>query len=424
MTKASNDAHYYGTIAETCGLVRHHGLSPVVLTGECLKRIEELNPRLNAFITVIADQALEQAEISETELKNSKWRSPLHGIPVGVKDFFDTAGVKTTGAFEHFKSRVPAKDAEVVAKLKEAGAIIIGKTNMHVLGMGTTSTESCFGPVHNPWSIDYVAGGSSGGSAAAVAAGLCYATVDTDAIGSCRLPASCCGVTGFKPSFGLLSTQGILEGEPMDGDTARTMAWIGHTAITCRSAADAAILLSAIATPGVSQSAFQSDYRKAFDQMEKPRIGAATNYRATREIRRVFEEATDALRTLGYETVDIEVPFASASFDLTHIERDRKAITGSLFRAIELLILPTTTDTPASIEEVKASNNAQAISPDNTFFSNYYGLPAMSLPCGFSRNGLPLGFQIVGPQWSEALILNVANSYQQVTKWHLKHPTA
>lgn len=414
--------HHFLSIAEASDLVHHQEVSPVEFVRESLKRIEELNPKLNAFITVTAAQAREQATKADAEIKNGKWRGPLHGIPVGVKDFFDTAGVKTTGAFEHFRNRVPAKDAEVVTRLKEAGAIIVGKTNMHELGMGTTSVVSCFGPVHNPWNLDYVAGGSSGGSAAAIAAGLCFATVDTDAIGSCRLPAACCGVTGFKATFGLVSTQGILEGEPVDEDTARTIAHLGHAAFTCRTAEDAAIVLTVLATPDISPSEFKADYRAVFDKMTRPRIGVAKNYKATREVRTAFEEAVEVLRSLGHETLDIEAPLDFAAFNLENIEEDRKTIAGSLFKDIEVLILPTTTDVPPSIEEVKKSGNPQALSPDNTFFCNYYGLPAPSVPCGFSENGLPVGFQIVGPRWSEGAVLNVAHSFQHTTKWHLKHP--
>jgi hypothetical protein len=159
----------------------------------------------------------------------------LHGIPIGIKDFYDTAGIKTTAGFEPFKQRVPATDAVVVKKLKEAGAIIIGKTNMHKLGMGTTGLESYFGPVHNPWNAEYIPGGSSSGSAAAVASGMCYATVDTDAIGSCRLPAACCGVTGFKGTYGLINPKGILEGEE---DPCPTIRWLSHPGITARDVED------------------------------------------------------------------------------------------------------------------------------------------------------------------------------------------
>src|SRR5208282_5689895 len=173
-------------------------ISPIDIVADCLRQIEQRNSELNAFITVLPEQAMEQAREAEAELGAGNRRGPLHGIPVGIKDFYDTAGISTTAGFEHFKDRIPITDAVVVAKLKKAGAIIVGKTNMDSLGMGTTGLESYFGPVRNPWNAEYIPGGSSSGSAVAVATGMCYATIDTDAIGSCRLPAACCGVVGFK----------------------------------------------------------------------------------------------------------------------------------------------------------------------------------------------------------------------------------
>src|SRR5262245_50615807 len=185
---------HYLTVEELSERVRTRSTSPVEIVDVCLERIHSLQPRLNAFISLFEDAAKAEAQHAATEIKAGAWKGPLHGVPVGIKDFYDTAGERTTAAFEHFKNRIPKNDAVSVAKLKAAGAIIIGKTNMHTLGMGTTGLESHFGRVHNPWNDDYIPGGSSSGSAAAVAAGLCYATVDTDAIGSCRLPAACCGV--------------------------------------------------------------------------------------------------------------------------------------------------------------------------------------------------------------------------------------
>src|ERR1700737_708728 len=224
--------------------LRAQELSPVELVNACLKRIEELNPELNAFITVLADQALEQARVSEAEIKAAKWRGPLHGIPVGIKDFYDTAGIKTTAGFDLFKDRVPGKDAVGVAKLKEAGAIVIGKMNMHRLGMGTTGIDSYFGPVRNPWNAAHIPGGSSAGSAAAVASGMCYATLDTDAIGSCRLPAACCGVVGFKGTYGLINPKGILEGEEDPGEM---IGWFSHPGIMTRTVEDTALVLDVLA---------------------------------------------------------------------------------------------------------------------------------------------------------------------------------
>jgi aspartyl-tRNA(Asn)/glutamyl-tRNA(Gln) amidotransferase subunit A len=409
----------YLSITEVSELIRQKKVSPVELVTGCLERIEQLHPKLNAFITVTADQALQEAKIAEREITNGTWKGPLHGIPVGVKDFFDTAGIRTTAAFAAFKDRVPAKDAEVVTKLKEAGAIVLGKLNMHELGMGTTSVMSYFGAVHNPWNTDYVAGGSSGGSAAAVAAGLCYATVDTDAIGSCRLPAACCGVVGFKGTYGLLSTKGILEGEEAD----EFILLLSHPAFTCRTAEDAAILLNALANPEVSQSKLKTDYRLAFGTTKKPRIGMVKNFKATDEVRTAFLHAVDTFHALGHSTRDIDAPLEFQSFDLKNIEEDRKTISQSLFKEIDVLLLPTTTDVTPSIEEARAGG-PQAVSADNTFFCNYYGLPAISIPCGFSKNGLPLGFQIVGPRWGEGIVLDVAHTFQQATQWHLKHPKA
>src|SRR5437588_3106070 len=219
---------YYSDIHELSGRIRTQRISPVAVVRAALERIERLEPRLNAFITVLADEALREAEAAAAEIAAGHWRGPLHGIPVGVKDMFATAGIRTTAAFEHFKDRVPARDAAAVSKLKQAGAIVVGKTNMHELAMGTTSVVSWFGPVHNPWNLDFIAGGSSGGSAAAVAAGMCHATLDTDAIGSCRLPAACCGVTRFKGTYRLIDNQGVLAGEPVDA----AIPWPALAAVT------------------------------------------------------------------------------------------------------------------------------------------------------------------------------------------------
>lgn len=424
MATIKNGDFTYLSLAELSNLIRQKKVSPAEIVGACLKRIEQLNPTLNAFITAVAEQTLKAAEEVEAEIKNGNWKGHLHGIPVGIKDMFDTASIRTTAAFEPFMNRVPEKDAEVVAKLKESGAIVIGKTNMHELAMGTTSVISHFGSVHNPWNTDYIAGGSSGGSAAALAAGFCYATIDTDAIGSCRLPASCCGVTGFKPTYGLLSSEGILEGEKAD----ETIIRLGHTSFMSRTVEDAAILLNALANSETSQSEFKADYRSAFDAAKNPRIGIVKNFKATDEVRENFLNAVEIFRPLEFTTNDVEVPFELASFNIKNIEEDRRTISKSLFKDIDVLVLPTTTETTPTIDEAKKredskSRNDVAFAADNTFFCNYYGLPAITVPCGFSKNGLPLGLQIVGRQWGEGKVLDMANRYQNATRWHLKHPT-
>jgi len=234
----------FESITEVGDLIRHRKLSPVELVTSCLDRIERMQPQVNAFITVTSESALLAARIAENEIQQGDWKSPLHGIPIGIKDFYDTAGIRTTAAFEHFRNRVPEKDAIAVEKLKSAGAIIVGKMNMHTLGMGTTGLDSCFGPVRNPWNPDYIPGGSSSGSAAAVASGLCYATLDTDAIGSCRLPAACCGVVGFKGTYRLINMQGILAGEkPPDEE----IVWMSHAGISTRTVEDTALVLDVLA---------------------------------------------------------------------------------------------------------------------------------------------------------------------------------
>ena len=186
------------TLAEASARVRKKAISPVELTNDCLQRIERLNPRLNAFITVTAEAAMSHARELEAEVQHRRWRGPLHGIPIALKDNIDTAGVRTTAASELFKDRVPSEDAEVVRRLKNAGAIILGKTNLHEFAYGGTSSISYFGAVHNPWALDRIPGGSSGGSAAATAARLCFGALGTDTASSVRGPACYCGIVGFK----------------------------------------------------------------------------------------------------------------------------------------------------------------------------------------------------------------------------------
>ena len=188
--------------------MRTKAISPVELTRACLQRIERLNPTLNAFITVTAEQAIAQARDAEAEVRHGRWRGPLHGIPVGIKDNIDTAGVRTTLASAVFKDRVPSADAEVVRRLTASGAVLLGKQNRHEVAFGTTAAISYFGPVHNPWQLDRIAGGSSGGSAAAVAAGLCFGAVGTDAGGSMSVPSGYCGIVGLKPTYGLVGMRG------------------------------------------------------------------------------------------------------------------------------------------------------------------------------------------------------------------------
>src|SRR6202045_4857132 len=225
------------TIREVADLVRKKKVSPMELTTACLARIDRFNPLLNAFITITAESALEQAREAEAEVKQGKWRGPLHGVPIALKDLFDTAGVRTTGASGVFKDRIPTEDAEVARRLKAAGAVLLGKTNMQEFAFGGTSIVSYFGAVPNPWDLSHIAGGSSGGSAAALAAELCYGALGSDTAGSVRLPAAHCGIVGLKPTYGLVSARGVIP-----------LSWsLDHVGPMARTVADTALLLQVIA---------------------------------------------------------------------------------------------------------------------------------------------------------------------------------
>jgi aspartyl-tRNA(Asn)/glutamyl-tRNA(Gln) amidotransferase subunit A len=407
--------YHYTSISKLGDLIQHQKVSPVEIVDQSLRRIQNLNPKLNAFITVLSKESREQAKIAEAEIKAGQWRGPLHGIPVGIKDFYDTAGIKTTAAFQHFKDRVPKKDADGVTRLKNAGAIVIGKMNMHQLGMGTTGLESFFGAIHNPWNMEYIAGGSSGGSAAAVASGQCYATLDTDAIGSCRLPASCCGVVGFKGTYNLICPQGILEGEqPPD----KMIQWLSHPGITTRYVEDTAIVLNALYAT-VNQTGI-ADFFEALKDKRNFRIGVAANLQVAHEVRKTFEKAVDAIRGIGYETKFITVPFGDSSGDISTIEADRSTIAQKAFNDIDLIVLPTTVAPVPAIKEV--NSNPQGLSPQNTAFANYYGLPAISVPCGLDSHKLPLGLQFVGKPWDDASVLQIAHQYQKLSALENAHP--
>ena len=345
----------------------------------------EARKGLNAFITVM----LEDTSHGTTNL-------PLAGVPVAVKDFFDTAGVRTTAGAAQFANRVPTEDAVLVKRLKQAGALIVGKTNMHALGMGTTSLESHFGPVRNPRMPDRVAGGSSGGSAAAVASGICLATVDTDAVGSARLPAACCGVTGFKPSYGALSPKGILEGEPADA----AILALNHPSIIARSAEDVATMFSILAE--APRAAATSE----------PRLGAVGNYAAADAMKRAFQAAAASISRLAASAVEVMVPFSEARFDPSGIEAARASINERLFSDIDLMVLPTLVDPVPTVEQASQSG-AQAVSPANTFFANYFGLPAISIPIGMDDVLGPVALQVVGPRGGDWAVLDFARQIQK-----------
>ena len=453
-------------LARASELVRMRKASPVELTTACLTRIDRLNPVLNAFITVMREQALADARAAEMEIARGKWRGPLHGIPLGLKDLFDTAGVRTTAASAVFADRIPSEDAEVVRRLKAAGAVILGKLNMHEFAYGDTSAQSHYGPVRNPWNRNHVAGGSSGGSAAAVAGGLCYGALGSDTGGSIREPASYCGIAGLKPTYGLVSTRGVVP-----------LSWsLDHVGPMCRTVSDTAILLQQIAGYDAldtnSISAAPPDYAKAmrrnistlrlgipravFYEMLNPEIEQAVNDalqvlgRLTASAREVQLPPYKTLPVVGAEAYAFHAPYFTKTPELyqpmtrrrleagstvtaaayiegrRELERLRRAV-GAVFSTVDLLITPTTPVLPPTVQDAIDDPGTPpvggvALSLRNTQPFDIYGLPSISIPCGFSRSGFPIGLEISGPRFGEPAVLALADAYEHATEWHERTP--
>jgi len=453
------------SIVETTELLRKRELSPVELTKNCLAQIEKLNPTLNAFITVTAESALTQARTAEAEILRGHWRGPLHGIPLALKDLIDTAGIRTTAASALFKDRVPTDDAEVVRRLKEAGAVLLGKQNLHEFAYGGSSMISYYGEVHNPWDPGRIAGGSSGGSAASVAAGLGYGAIGTDTAGSVREPAALCGVVGLKPTYGRVSVRGVI---PLSLS-------LDHIGPVARTVSDAAVMLQVIASHDASDPNSADmpvpDYVAGLrDGVKHLRIGVPRKFfyeNLDPEIASAVEQAIGVLRTLGcnLSEIEIEVPtdrtlqtaeayayhaeFASRSPELyqpetlrrirrgeeisaAEVEQSRRELkqirseTHKIFEGVDVLVTPTAPVPAAAINELK--QNPELLRPyellllRNTRPVNVWGLPAISVPCGFTTAGLPIGLQIIGPQWREDTVLQVAYAYEQATDWHKRSP--
>jgi len=449
-------------IAEASELVRRKEVSPVELTEACLARIEELNPTINAFITVLRESALVEARAAEAEINAGNWRGPLHGIPIGLKDLIDTAGVKTTCASALFAERIPTDDAFITQRLKRAGAVLLGKQNMQEFAYGGTSTSSYFGPVRNPWDTDRIAGGSSGGSAAAVATGMCFAAIGTDTGGSVREPAAFCGIVGLKPTYGRVSVRGVF---PLSAS-------LDHVGPLCRDVTDTALVLQAIAGYDKLDTTCidwpVDSYTQTLTNKTKSRIGIVRRPYfddLDPEIANAMDEALEVLRNIAADVIEIDLPptptavqapevYAvhakhfetsrdlygrwiqarleqAAAIDTVtyiearqHLDRVRREI-GEVFSKIDFLITPTTPVPSITIDE------ALHLSPDpagelwlrNTRPFNAYGLPTISIPCGFTKARLPIGLQISAAHFREANLLSLAFAYEQATNWHTRRIT-
>ena len=445
-------------------MLRNKSISPVDLTKECLARIENLNPALNAFITVTADAALSQAREAEAEIQRGNWRGPLHGVPIGIKDLIDTAGIRTTAASALFRDRVPTEDAEIVRRVKNAGAVLLGKQNLHEFAYGGSSMVSYFGEVHNPWDPAYIAGGSSGGSAAAVAAGLGYAALGTDTAGSIREPAALCGVVGLKPTYGRVSLRGAI---PLSVS-------LDHVGPITRTVADAAVILQAIAGFDAKDSRSADvpvpDCLSGMREKTLRRIGVPRTFffdDLDSEVDSALKQALSVLALMRLDIRDIELPvltdrklqsaesyayhaeFVARSPELYQPETLRRIRTGAnisqesiserrreleqvrreigeIFEKVDLLVTATTPIPAPSVTELKEYperlRTRELLLLRNTRPANVWGLPAISIPCGFTQTGLPIGLQIIGPRWGEVKVLQLADAYEQATAWHKSVP--
>lgn len=444
------------TIAELGAAFRVRRLAPVEVTQHCLARIARLDPALHAFITVTADLALDQARAAEAELARGHDRGPLHGVPIALKDLIDTAGVRTTGASALFEDRVPTEDAEVVRRLRDAGAVVLGKLNLHELAYGGSGVVGHFPATRNPRSTAHICGGSSSGSAAAVAAGLCYAALGTDTSGSIRLPASLCGIVGFMPTYGLVSLRGVI---PLSSS-------YDHVGPMTRTVRDAALVLQAIAGHDrldiTSVALPVPAYAAALDtERPRTRIGVARRHffdELDGEVAAAVARALGVLASLGARLRDIALPvdddrtvFRAESYAFhrpwvarsperyqpetlrrirtgeavtaadyidkwQHLQQLRRGFGGS-FADVDLIVTPTVPVPAPSFAELEAQPEAlrsrELLLMRNTRPFDIWGTPALTVPCGTTSAGLPIGLQIAGPAGADADVLRLGAAFER-----------
>lgn len=433
------------SLADAAAQIRRQEITSVKLTHECLKRIRKDDHVLNSFITVTAETALEQAQEADHEIRSGGYRGPLHGIPIALKDLIDVAGVKTTAASSLLADNIANTDAPVTRRLREAGAVFLGKLNLHEFAYGGSGVISHYGAARNPADPRYITGGSSSGSAAAVASGFCFAALGTDTAGSIRLPAACCGVVGFKPSYGAVNTEGVIE-------LSRSYDHVGPLA---RSIEDAKVVWEAIwDRPGVEQPL----------PVEGPRVGVMRRYffdALHPEVRRAIDSAIDRIRQRWrvVEDVDFEIdpdrtvqmreswnyhrrwvresPEKYDPQTLQRIERGAE-VTDDEFRVklnqlssirsgvpamfesagIDVLITPTSPIPAPSFDEVLADPKTlrarELVMLRNTRPFNVWGTPAISVPCGATAAGLPIGIQFAAAPGADALLLRFAAEFESL----------
>ena len=454
------------SIREAGAELRAGRLTASALTEATLARVEETESQLNAYITVTAEHARTQAQAADHELAAGRDRGPLHGIPVALKDLIDTAGIATTGGSGFLRERVPDHDAAVVTRLAEAGAVLPGKLNLHEFAFGTTSANPHYGPVHNPWDTTRSPGGSSGGSAAAVAVGSAMAALGSDTGGSIRIPAALCGVVGLMGTYGRVSRRGVLP-----------LSWsLDHVGPLARSVEDAALVLNAIAghdpaDPGSADEPVPDATAELGRDLRGLVVGLPRDplwLDVEQPVRDACERAVEELRALGTEVREVELPLLAemrrmergrfhrallseagayharwlrehpegygedvrATLEIvslvpatTYINAQRMrrlAIEEShaLLTEVDVLVSPTTEHTAPTI----ADGDPTARLVRLTAPYDVTGIPAISVPCGFDADGLPIGLMIGARHFDEVTLCRVAHAYEQATEWHGRRP--
>ena len=462
------------SIAQLGAQIRKGEISPVKLIEMTLEAIDQCEPQLNAFITVFREESIESARQAEAEIRGGKDLGPLHGIPIALKDIICVEGTCSTAGSNFFSDESPQFDATLVSKLKSAGAIIIGKTNLHEFAFGVTTENPHFGATANPWDTSRVPGGSSGGSASAVVAGCCAGALGSDTGGSIRIPAAVCGHVGLKPTYGRISVHGVIE-------LAQSFDTVGPM---CRYVHDVALMMNTLAGYDPrdvhSENRPVPDYTEGLDQPIRGRRAGVPKQHffddLHPEVKRTVCEAIRTLEGLGVEIVELDLPSVEAGHEVTltllkaeagHFHQQRLAahredygvdirelledglsLTASDYiRAIRVqeiarrefvgafervdCILSPTVPIPAplrSTHDLSGGSESNRVRPrltQNTRLFNLLRLPSISVPCGFAQvedsdspEGLPVGLQITGPWWSEKTLLQVAHAYERATSWH------
>jgi aspartyl-tRNA(Asn)/glutamyl-tRNA(Gln) amidotransferase subunit A len=413
-----------------------------------LARIDRSQPAFRAFVTVTPELALADARRADVARAAGE-RLPLDGLPVAVKDNVDVAGVRTTVGSRLFADRIPTRDAPAVERLRRAGAVVLGKANLHELAFGATSRNEAFGAVVNPWAADRIPGGSSGGSGAAVAADLCVAAVGTDTGGSIRLPAAFCGVAGLRPALGAVPTEGVFP-------VSVTLDTVGPLA---RSVVDVAAVHGAMAGADVPVGPLRRGVRIGIPEPWFADTGD--------EVREVLAAAADVFRGLGAEVGPVALPAGAAAAEacgvlirsealavhsedlrrrpglfeegtrrrlalaetvtpaelarVEHVQASWEAAVAAAFDRVELLLCPATPGPAPPVEGADSVTTTAEVTPF-TFALSLAGVPVLALPCGFTRGGLPLGLQLAAPPGDEGLVLATGRAYQAVTDWHRRRP--